>query len=326
LFLTSVLCGCNGSSSKSNAATFSPTTTTATIATTAFAANAPNYLPIPTYVDNGGNFVVHPNVLDFGTDGFKGHRYWMAISTYPPNDNTREGPSIYVSDDGSNWTMPPGVSNPIEVPDATWTSSDPELFVGPTGQLYCIWRDYQSVNGTDSERLYYEASLDGVKWSDRTLFLETSATSWRVYSPSAMYKDGLFYVWTTNDDNRMELRTGQYLTALSVPTLCSFDHVFEPYHNSVRYFSGRFAAVIQNKGVSELRYAESSDGINWTIGASALLGLGAKGQWDDLWMYRADFAPNGLGGYDLWYSARGSAYPTAFRFGRTTIALNPPLK
>jgi hypothetical protein len=147
-----------------------------------------------------------------------------------------------------------------------------------------------------------------------------------MYSPSAMFKDGLFYVWTTNDDNEMELRKGDSLEKLGSPVVCVFNHAFAPYHNSIRYFGGRLAAVIQNKGVSELRYAESLDGVHWTIGASALLGLGAKGQWDDKWMYRADFTENGKGGYDLWYSARSNAYPTAFQFGRTTITLNPSLQ
>lgn len=292
----------------------------------ATAANAQTYLPIATYVNNGGNFVVHPSVLDFGKSRFKGSRYWMAISTYPPNDNTREAPSIYVSDDGSNWKMPGGIKNPIEVPDKGWTSSDPELFVGPGDELYCIWRDYQrAAGGVDNERLYYQSSPDGIHWKKRHLFLESSATSWRLYSPSAMFKDGIFYVWTTNDDNNMELRRGDSLELLGGSVICVLDHAFAPYHNSIRYFAGRYAAVIQDKGVSELRYAESLNGIYWTLGASSLLKLGTKGQWDDYWMYRADFAPDGKGGYDLWYSARGSAYTTAFRFGRTSIKLNPPL-
>jgi hypothetical protein len=296
----------------------------------ATATNAPTYLPIQTYVAEpmGGSFVVHPSVVDFGATGWQTHRYWMAISTYPPNDNSREGPSIYFSEDGSVWTMPAGISNPIEAPDANWISSDPELFAGPDGQLICVWRDYNADYGAtkiDSERLYYKVSSDGVHWSGRTLFLSTSGTSWHVFSPSVVYREKQFNIWTTNGNNILELRTGKSLTDLSDPVQCTFNHSFTAYHNSVRYFGNMFVAVIQNRSVSELRFAESWDGIHWAIGASPMLRLGPSGHWDDLWMYRADFAPNGSGGFDLWYSARGSAFPTAFRFGRTTITLNPPL-
>ena len=216
--------------------------------------------------------------------------------------------------------MPFDLTNPIDTPPTGYNNSDPDLFLGPGGALYCVYRTYDIERTV--ERLYYRASLDGVHWGGATMFLEHASGGDQTYlvSPSVVYKDGWFYMWTSNHF-ALELRTGQSLTALGEVIHCMFSAVGNWYHNDVIWYNNDFRAVIQN-GVLGLRYAESYDGITWSVAPANFLGLGAAGQWDDTWIYRATFTPTTTG-YDLWYSARGTGATTAYRFGRTQMTVTP---
>lgn len=291
--------------------------------------NAPTYLPISTWVtgpDAGGSFVVHPSVLDFGSKPFNRHRYWMAINPFTPTQrNQVENPSIYYSDDGNNWQVPGGLTNPIDTQDPGWAFSDPHLFLGPGGALYCAYRMYgpNIAGAPQGEKIYYRKSPDGVHWSDRVLFLQRSgeAIAKGLISPSIIYKNGRFWVYTSNN-LVLELRRGETLEALGDPVKLDFglSSSIPMYHNDEIYYNGKFRAVIQ-ESVNDLRYAESFDGVKWSISAP-FLKTGAPGQWDDTWMYRASFTPTPTG-YDLWYSARGTGALTAFRFARVPMKVAP---
>src|SRR3989442_8536521 len=40
----------------------------------------------------------------------------MVVAPYPHSDAEDENPSIFVSDDGQHWSLPPGGTNPIQKP------------------------------------------------------------------------------------------------------------------------------------------------------------------------------------------------------------------
>ncbi len=327
-----LLAGCGGAGNPASSTTVSPTGTTTQPATpavpvlpTVTAAHAPTYTPIKTYADQTGSYVVHPSILDFGSTPWNGHRYWMVINPFTPTQHNRvENPTIYYSEDGDVWLEPPGISNPLDLPSSDNSAlSDPHLFVGPNNTLYVIYREYGlNSSGQKFEALYYRTSTDGVHWSARTTFLQSSGTVDynHLTSPSAVYKDGVFYLWDT-DSFRMELRMGSSLETLGAAQWCDFGpEPISKYHHDEIYYNGKFRSVIQE--ITEaLRYAESYDGIHWSI-SPRFLDLGSPGTWDDIWMYRATFTPTPTG-YDLWYSARGTGAETAFRFGRTKMVVTP---
>lgn len=293
------------------------------------AQNAATYLPIATWVtgpDANGSYVVHPSVLDFGSQPFHGHRYWMAINPFTPTQrNQVENPSIYCSDDGDRWLAPGGLTNPLDTQDPGWAFSDPHLFAGPDGQLFCAYRMYggNAAGGPRGEKIFYRTSRDGVEWSDRVLFLQKSGGKRTngLISPSILYKDGLFWVYTSNA-MVLELRRGETLETLGDPVRLDFGwkNAVRKYHHDEIYYNGKFRAVIQ-ESVNGLRYGESFDGVRWSLSAP-FLQTGAAGQWDDTWIYRASFTPTPTG-YDLWYSARGAGAPTAFRFARVPMNVSP---
>ena len=45
------------------------------------------------YGHNGS--VVHPDVLDFGREGWSGHQYWIAATPYYNGNDSQENPCIY---------------------------------------------------------------------------------------------------------------------------------------------------------------------------------------------------------------------------------------
>ena len=72
--------------------------------------NAASPQTIPTY--DGTNQPTHPSVVKFDQP-WNGYTYWMAMTPYPYNDGSYENPSIVVSNDGENWIVPSGLTNPL---------------------------------------------------------------------------------------------------------------------------------------------------------------------------------------------------------------------
>jgi len=94
--------------------------------------NARKPLNIPTY--DGSNQVVHPSIIDFlteyGLPQWGGYRFWMVITPYPYSNNAFENPSIYTSNDGMNWCVPPKIINPIDCAPGGWErgfNNDPDM-------------------------------------------------------------------------------------------------------------------------------------------------------------------------------------------------------
>lgn len=98
--------------------------------------NARESLNIPTY--DGSNQMVHPSVIDFlaehGLPQWGGFRFWMVITPYPYGNDASENPSIYTSNDGINWFVPPRINNPIDYAPGGWDqgfNNDPDMVYDP---------------------------------------------------------------------------------------------------------------------------------------------------------------------------------------------------
>jgi len=123
-------------------------------------------LDVPTY--DGSGQAVHPDVLAFATP-WHGWEYWMAFTPYPYAEAALENPSLLVSHDGTHWTAPPGVANPL-VPPATRGAynSDPDLsYDAGHDRLVLLYR--QVFAGFNV--VYSRTSGDGTHWDPpRELF------------------------------------------------------------------------------------------------------------------------------------------------------------
>lgn len=122
-----------------------------------------NQIAVPTHDQSGS--ATHPSVLYF-PEGWNGWKYWMAMTPYPYGNEAHEDPNVVVSNDGDNWSVPAGLSNPINnQPGKPGPyNSDPQLVMGPKGDMHLIWRTVDRRDG-DRNLIYLSTSTDGVKWS-----------------------------------------------------------------------------------------------------------------------------------------------------------------
>lgn len=147
---------------------------------------AKDALTITNYV--GTNVNIHPKVLYFA-NGWNGYKYWMAYTPYP--DTAHENPCIAVSNDGITWTVPAGLTNPLDTPDG-YTNSDTHLvFREDINTLELWWRVYNSANITNG--YYRRTSTDGVTWTAKALVYDSTGRD--ILSPAIIYEDSKYKLW-----------------------------------------------------------------------------------------------------------------------------------
>lgn len=277
-------------------------------------------LTIPT--PDGTGQAVHPKVLDTGTPGWGGYRYWMAMTPYAFADDSLEDPCLIVSQDGTTWQAAPGAPTPLDDQPGSpeHYNSDTHLVLHD-GTMYAIWRT--SKNGAAPDRISWRTSTDGKTWTPTQVIYEAGAlgtvygqmvspaliktpTGWRMYLVAVnTHPNRLVYVTTT--------AATPTPADWSAPTRCVLDagdsHVLgrDVWHIDVVQDSGGYLALINDclprtGGIDgDLILARSTDGTTWTSGRGPLLPRYAAHH-DAL--YRGTLIPREDGTIDVWYSAR----------------------
>jgi hypothetical protein len=267
-------------------------------------ANAQMFQNIPTY--DGSEQVVHPDVVYF-PGRWHGYKYWMAITPYPYGDDHRENPGVVVSDDGVDWLVPPGVTNPLIPPPACDHNSDPDLVYHPgTGELYFFYTEQQRGERCDAlneNHLRLLKSSDGVHWSVPQTVLSWDLAKAPLYlSPGVVYRSGSFELWLAGNTGvaRATSNDGIHWSALEPVRIDA-----APWHLDVQYVEARseywMLFVDSPLAGSKLRVAMSKDGIAWNVYPAPLLVPGPV--WDDERIYRATFLYGDNGVLRVWYSA-----------------------
>lgn len=137
---------------------------------------------------DGSGVVVHPSVRFF-PNGFNGYQWWAAATPYLGSDNQVENPCIFVSTDGTNWTPPPGVTNPLAGPPPAGYNSDTHLIQHPDGRLLLFYRDYSST-GSAPEKIVLMESRDGIEWSKPREITASQDNVRRLMSPAVWFDGG----------------------------------------------------------------------------------------------------------------------------------------
>jgi hypothetical protein len=293
-------------------------------------ANASAALTIPTSDANPA--VGHPDVIKNAL----GNNYVMVMSPYPAE--SRENPEILISSDGTTWTVPVGLTNPIDPnPGSTGTAppynSDPDLWFDGT-TVYVIWRE---LTNSTTERIAYRTSTDLVTWSADGTILTKTTNGAELLSPALDFKSGTYYLWTvrqvyastTSSSNPLaatarviELRTASTLTGLGSATpvvtdLQSKGREYTPWHMNVCQYNGAWWALVND------RYSQwvgkSTDGITWTVPDWPALAPSSDG-WDAAQLYRATMVPLvDDTGFDCWYTGVDNANVANWRIGRASL-------
>jgi hypothetical protein len=277
--------------------------------------NAPSPQITPTY-DGSGN-VVEPSILFFPS-GWRGFHYWLVVGPYPNSDASKENPSILVSDDGTSWEVPPGLTNPIDLPTSGHLA-DSELFYDEASDRLCvyyIWEDYRGFS-----RILRKVSSDGIQWSQSEDLFKVRVND--VVSPTVDKIGDTYYMWSINSgtagcettNTTTEYRTSTDGAVWSAPQLVNISQAgYVIWHIEVRYvpskqeywmLSAAYPAGDQC-GHTVLFFNNSSDGVNWTSYPNPALGIGSG--WDSGEIYRSTFLFDpSLNMLKVWYSARGGS-------------------
>lgn len=294
------------------------------------AINAPvgTRLTIPTPANPAGGQVTHPSVV-YSPDKFGGYLYWLAYTPYAGGNDALEDPCIAVSNDGINWSVPTGLTNPLDdAPGGTLFNSDPALVFGDNGYLYCFWR--QVNNTTSTETIYYRRTKDGVNWEPKVVSRSAPFASNRLVSPAYIYDNGVWTMFAVNVQPVarpvvMLTATGSP-TGWSAPVTCAVPTKAgrDNWHIEVRYIGGQYVGILADcetgtNGVNgDLYLITSQDGLNWSRAASVLVPRVNGTEHNAL--YRSTFVPEFISGVlslRLIYAGWVNATPTVWNLFRT---------
>lgn len=271
--------------------------------------NASTYLNIPTY--EGSGQCNHPKVLYF-SNGFRGYKYWMSNTPYPDGKSSYENPSVVVSNNGIDWTVPKRAKNPV----VDWSNiigeynSDPNLVYNDKTSELEMWYRYSDNGITDT--IYRVSTKDGVNWSIPEQ-LYKSNPNLRVLSPSIIFDDNRYKLWYITDINEnsriryMESTDGHAWT-YPADVWAGMAESYMPWHMDVTKIDGVYHYLISSFKYGESRlnnrvifYGNSQ--YERSIGNMSLLLEPSIGDgWDDAQIYRPSLVyVNGI--YKLYYSA-----------------------
>jgi hypothetical protein len=220
-------------------------------------------ISLDTY--DGSGQTIHPSALNYGS-AWNGYQYWLGDTPYFNNIGTYERFSLFASNDGKNWEIPTGGSNPA----FDFVHADDDIFI-EDGIMYCVM-----INGFPKLGMTY--SSDGINWNvsgesgGLITIYDGTGDSIEPVSPSLVKIDGTFYIYFVDNNNpsartikRISCATidGTYgnveTISLTNPSVAQFWHIDVLLIDSKIYILAPTAA-----GSKNLVFAVSDDGINFT--------------------------------------------------------------
>ena len=284
-------------------------------------------LEIPTH--DGGGQTCHPSVLYF-PNGWGGWKYWMAHTPYPNFKEAHEDPNIAVSDDGVNWQVPNGVTNPLDdgLGRPNYHNSDTHLVMwGNT--MVLTWRTVDRPNGGQNI-IYARTSKNGVTWTPKVEVLKVPLgtsestfvsqslvkmpTGWRLYGIRSNYGPNRLGYYETSVETlpkTSDWGAAQDCDLGTIPT------GRDPWHSEVqRLAANDWVSVISDgrrgsTGVDgDIYLARSTDGVKWDVSPMPLTPRN-NGVINSL--YKTGFVVSGTGTnrvFDLWVSGYRSTSRT----------------
>ena len=284
-------------------------------------ANATHNLQITNYLGNVQN--THPKVLYFA-EKWNGWNYWMAYTPYPFSDTQTENPSIATSQDGLNWGVPEGLTNPLELaPEGGYHSDTHLVMVGNRMEIW--WRSFFSSQN-NREIFYRRTSTNGVSWTEKEVMLDSAVYGKGMLSPSILYEDGKYKLWGCGIDAGEiyynESIDGKTWDISKERTLDIPNKNLRPWHLDLIKTDKGYEFVIQGfmrpSGAlsnTSLWYIQSDDNINFTEPIEILKPSKTIGAFDDRSIYRS--SPVKVGNeYVLYYAATSTEGRFAISFAK----------
>jgi len=259
----------------------------------------------------GSGQSVHPDPVVVPA-GWGTSQSYLVATPYPNGNQTYENPSFYEETSSLTWRAPGGAVNPVIRPDAGYLS-DPDQLYNPV--THEIWMYYRQVTTTNQILLLRTA--DGVHWSAPQLLV--TVPNHLAISPTVVRKSATdWWMWTVNGGTKgcsgasttVEARRSVDGVTWSDPTTVTMqDGSKFPWHLDVTWVPQRneYWALYNAKDAgscttTELRFATSTDGIQWTVLPTPLLARGAIPEFADV-VYRSSLSYDAASDQvTIWYS------------------------
>ena len=274
--------------------------------------NAKHALPLPTYEGSGQS--VHPSVVNTPASfGGIGLTWYMAHTPYPNTNDEYENPSLLGSVNGEDWvnvgTNPIDQPTPEEIAEGAYMS-DPEM-IYKDGRLELVYR----FNHAGKEVLYRKTSTTGTTWTERELIFDKDTFGHSVMSPSIIYEDGKYRMWTVVPSGTVhyyESITGR-LGTWSSPKVVPIQYregtgTHSPWHISVfkdsdaMYYLVLNAIIPNSTFMRHILIGKSSDGLSFNDTYTLMKPNNDNYAFDNNYLYRAMIVKR-KGQYYLYYSA-----------------------
>lgn len=287
-------------------------------------------LVIPTYDGSGEG--VHPSVV-YIPKGWNGYKYWMAFTPYYNGNNDYENPSVVASNNGDEWVVPDGLTNPI-VPafEGTDWNFDPELIYDGTN-LIMYW-------GDSTGKYYRKTSSNGTTWGaseEVTItgegiaawnapgIVRESATSWKAWSiPTVSVNNvnpGCIVLFISSDGINW-----------TVKNVLTTNMTLNNWHLSVFGDDVGYHFLVsaypkgKTNGDCNLYYGYSEDGLENIVFQSEPILSTEIANWTNGEIYRSCFARGDNQSLYLYFSARQAiGTGSTWGMGRVKVKLNNPL-
>lgn len=280
--------------------------------------HASTFLNLPTY--DGSNMSTHPAVQYF-PNKWNGHKYWMVMTPNTGVSDSMENPSIYTSEDGINWLVPVGLTNPIAPRPPVGHNCDTDiLYNSITNELWIYY-----VESDDLTRSYVKVikSSDGLNWSTPQVVVNDSRAKYSTLSPTVVYMHSMnkYYMWSVNTENTGWQNQNNFIERREsidginwsdpIPVTNFIQPGYQIWHIFIRYVPSKdeywaiFAAYPNGSASTNtmLYYAKSIDGMNWTSYTKPALDKGNLDTWDDKEIYRSCFVYDSSNDmFKVWYS------------------------
>lgn len=267
-------------------------------------------LPLDLKTYDGSGQTVHPDYVATGPEWTQANQY-LFITPYPSGNASFENPSIFESEQPTQWVVPSRVTNPIASPHDGYLSDPDAVYVPERNELWLYFRQVTSQN-----TIRLTTSRDGVAWT--TPVDVAHAPNHQIISPSVVRRgpnDWLMWavngnVGCTGADATVELRHSANGVDWSVPEPVALTQPgFSPWHIDVEWIASlnEFWALYNVKTAgscttSAVYLATSSDGVRWRTYPSPVLARGAIDLLRDV-VYRSSFAYDpSSDAVTIWYS------------------------
>lgn len=263
-------------------------------------------LNINTY--DGSNQAVHPDIV-YNPGGIFNHKYWLAFTPYPYENDKFENPCILVSEDGINFVKPKGAKNPL---DNVNRKNNPGGHLSDTDLIYTnnelLLHYVYNTESVEVPSKFYEIKSDnGITWSKPNMVYKTRKNT-RGFSPTFVSeKDNTIKLWYyQSEDNLMftESNDGEKTWKPLIKCKINMGEWKGWYVDIIKTdigYEGLICARQPQLNQYALFYARSKDGLKWSVPKYPLI-FPNEHSWDSRFIYRSTFLKeNGI--YRVWYSA-----------------------